>query len=386
MEKYFKKEALACFASVKPSASKKTLSSVSQDLFELVQAFKDNDEIAAMHTYRQLKRVLAEQCKLTASEAGVEVTVKPPKEVTANSLQNPSDPDAGYSGHKGQGYQVQLMETYRRTDSSADKAKDLKLITYVKVASANALDTDALIPALKSTKKRGLIPKEVLADSLYGSDENTQAAKAIGVELISPAIGKTAEDALSLTDFEFAKTGEITRCPAGQTPLTTNHKKNRYTTAFNKECCSACANSTKCPVKEGAKACYLRYSEKQLRLAKRRQAETKPEFRVRYRYRAGIEASMSYYDRKTGVKRLRVRGLPAVRYCATLKATGVNIFRATAVRAAEICLNLAPEGKISAFSNIILIFKEQIGRFLNQMQQIFGQLHADYKFELKIPT
>jgi len=29
--------------------------------------------------------------------------VKSPKEVSSASLQNPSDPDAGYSGHKGQG-------------------------------------------------------------------------------------------------------------------------------------------------------------------------------------------------------------------------------------------------------------------------------------------
>ena len=47
------------------------------------------------------------------------------------------------------------------------------------------------------------------------------------------------------------------------------------------------------------------------------------------------EATMSEYDRRTGVKHLRVRGLKAVRFCATLKALGVNIFRAAAVRAAK---------------------------------------------------
>ena len=44
----------------------------------------------------------------------VEIEVKPPKEVPSDSLQIPSDPDAGYSGHKGQGYQVQILETYSR--------------------------------------------------------------------------------------------------------------------------------------------------------------------------------------------------------------------------------------------------------------------------------
>jgi len=101
VEKYFKKEALACFAQAKPSASQKTLSPVSQDLFDLAEVFKDTASVSSMHTYKLLQRVLAEQCKVTVTEDAVEVSVKPPKEVPADSLQNPSDPDAGYSGHKG---------------------------------------------------------------------------------------------------------------------------------------------------------------------------------------------------------------------------------------------------------------------------------------------
>jgi hypothetical protein len=33
----------------------------------------------------------------------MQVVVKPNKEVPSDSLQNPSDPDAGYCGHKGKG-------------------------------------------------------------------------------------------------------------------------------------------------------------------------------------------------------------------------------------------------------------------------------------------
>ncbi len=50
----------------------------------------------------------------------------------------------------------------------------------------------------------------------------------------------------------------------------------------------------------------------------------------------GVQAAtMSEYDRRTGVKQLRVRGLKAVKFCATLKALGINIFRAAAVKAAK---------------------------------------------------
>jgi hypothetical protein len=68
-----------------------------------------------------------------------------------------------------------------------------------------------------------------------------------------------------------------------------------------------------------------------MRIAKRRSFEETEEFKDRYRWRAGIEGTMSQYDRVTGVKHLRVRGLNAVRFCAVLKALALNIFRASAL-------------------------------------------------------
>ena len=66
-----------------------------------------------------------------------------------------------------------------------------------------------------------------------------------------------------------------------------------------------------------------------IRNSKRRQDEDADSFRNVYRYRAGIEATISQYDRLTGVKHLRVRGLKAVSFAATLKALGLNILRST---------------------------------------------------------
>ena len=48
-----------------------------------------------------------------------------------DSLQNPSDPDATYSGHKGQGYQVQIMETFSCSEDTAEREQTLNLITHV---------------------------------------------------------------------------------------------------------------------------------------------------------------------------------------------------------------------------------------------------------------
>ena len=57
-----------------------------------------------------------------------------------------------------------------------------------------------------------------------------------------------------------------------------------------------------------------------MRLAMRKARENTAEFKNEYRWRAGVEAIMSAYDRRTGVKHLRIRGFEAVRFCAILKA------------------------------------------------------------------
>lgn len=185
IEKYLSEKSLECFSMVKPSESAKTLASVSADLFDLVEQFKDHPDIKAMHSYKLLARVLKEQCNVNLSDNSNPVEVKGPKEIPSDSLQNPSDPDATYSGHKGQGYQVQVMETYGKNEGA--KEESLNLITHVEVEPAHESDANALIPAIESSKERGLAPEGLLADSLYGSDENLQDAAQLGVEVISPS-------------------------------------------------------------------------------------------------------------------------------------------------------------------------------------------------------
>jgi hypothetical protein len=113
---------------------------------------------------------------------------------------------------------------------------------------------------------------------------------------------------------------------------------------------------------KGKKYYYRRCPDKEMRIAQRRIFERSEKFKDRYRWRAGVEATMSEYDRRTGVKHLRVRGIKAVRFCATLKALGVNILRAAAVRAAQIVPDQEPTG-VHKFINKIH-FKASIFSYL----------------------
>lgn len=70
-----------------------------------------------------MQRVVEEQCDLRESDGEQSVEVKAPKHICSDSLLNTSDPDAGYDGHKGQDYQVQVMETYQEHTGHNKKNK-----------------------------------------------------------------------------------------------------------------------------------------------------------------------------------------------------------------------------------------------------------------------
>lgn len=373
-DRYFSKQGEAIFSMVKPSESIRTLEVLGSDLFFLIERFKDHGQIIGMSSYQLMVRLLKEQCHVEQdAETQVQrVSIKPNKEVPSDSLQNPSDPEASYDGHKGQGYQMQVSETYCREEET----KTLSLITEVIVESAHKSDTNALIPLIEATQKRGLGPEEALVDAAYGSDENCQKAKSLGVEVISPVMGKPQENALTLTDFTLRKEATVIACPQGHAPAKVKHKKGKYIAVFEGQTCSSCPRLKDCPVQSGKKGYYLRYDAKTLRLAQRRAHEKTPEFREVYRFRAGVEGTMSQLDRKTGLKHLRVRGLAAVSFCATLKAAGINILRAVAFKNRQDEENSAQkQGNLGLF-DLIYVFKERFSYataiFVDKMKYSLG--------------
>ena len=249
-ERYLTEKAMGCFSLVKPSETAKTLETVSRDLFSLVERFRQNTQVKSLTTFGVLLRVLQDQCDFDTAVA--RLALKAAKEIPSASLQNPSDPEAGYDAHKGQGYQVQVMETYCDSPDATIREATLNLITHVEVEPAHISDVHALIPALESTKERGLAPDEVLADSLYGSDENTQKAKEMGVDVISPVMGTPKEETLSLADFPQTGTGKILACPQGHQPIKVKQgKKGVASVAFASEHCTVCPLRDRCPVKAG---------------------------------------------------------------------------------------------------------------------------------------
>jgi hypothetical protein len=73
------------------------------------------------------------------------------------------------------------------------------------VEAANESDANALLPAIEDAGERELAPTELLTDTLYGSDDNVEKSKDLGITVIAPVMG-AKESATALSDFIFSKT------------------------------------------------------------------------------------------------------------------------------------------------------------------------------------
>ena len=344
---------------VKPTESAKKLVELGDDSFYLVERFKEHEAIARMDSYKHLVRLFTEQCIVVKDgNNNSKVAIRASKDISSDSLQNPSDPDAGYCGHKGKGYQMQVMETY-----SKDKSQP-NLITHIKVESANQSDSNALIPAIEDAQSKERAPTELLADTLYGSDSNIEQAKELGVTVIAPVMGQK-EGAMPLSAFTFDDNNRIIACPEQQVPQRIKSDKGVTTVIFHKAVCDSCYRQSECLVKREKKDCSLKYDDKAVRLTRRRAEEKTDEFKDSYRYRSGVEGTMSDLDRMTGLKHLRVRGMPQVCLAATMKATGLNILRIVAFKNRLKRPKKTNQGTSPSLDRFLCDVKEQLSRMWN---------------------
>jgi len=242
---------------------------VAEDIAELISRFCDNEKVNGRPSFQALTRVFSENCEVT----GTAMAVVQPKAADENGkssrvMQNPSDLDAGYDGHKGPGYQVQISQTYDTGE------KGPGIIAACLPQSAAESDGGSLAPVQQQQQRMGTLPELQLSDTSYGSQANVEMSAGIGVQLVSPAAGTV----------EKASVQTLVR-GTSLTPA----------------------------------------QEKKIALDQRRAEQETPEWKQTYAKRSGVEGVHEALDRKTGLKKLRVRGLKAVAMSVFLKVTGWNV-------------------------------------------------------------
>jgi len=318
------RERAGYFADVKSSRARRRLGKVAGHLYFLVDRFRGHREISRLKSYRLLVRLLEEQCEISPGEAP-RVTVKSASDIQADSLQNPSDPDATY-GRKGKGYKVSIAET-------CGEENPFQVITDIALEGANASDQEDVVPVIERLDEVGRKPAELVADAGYGSGENIVEASEREVELVAPITSGTPPDAnkMQLSDFETtADYSQVLSCIKQCKPISCKRARGgkQVVAYFRKEDCSGCELLPICLVKRRKGGTFrLRYTIPKMATSKRRQEQESKVFKERYRIRSGIEATISEADRLTRLKRVWTRGRERVSMAVYMKALAINVKR-----------------------------------------------------------
>jgi hypothetical protein len=269
------------YADARKAEGPRRLGVVARDVGRLVDRFEDDPAVTSTEGWKLLWRLYQEQCDPTMDpeepgkddddhgEGGVCVALKEAKEVSPDSLQSPHDPTVTYSGHKGKGFEVQVVET------CVDE-NPVQMITDVEVTASSGCDQEALVPMVKGVIQAGHKPKEVATDTGYSGAKNAAELAKEGVNLLAPA-------------------------PAVAKP----EPGKEYAPA-----------APQCPKEEKEAGEWLR------------RQEASPDFAKRYAIRAGSEATNSELARAHGMGKLRVRGKARVKLSVYFKALACNVKRA----------------------------------------------------------
>lgn len=246
----------------------KNIQQVGEDMGELIAEFGEHAVIAGWQSFCAVSRAFCEHYEL--SEESIQLRPKSVDEngQSARTLQNPSDADATFDGHKGSGYKTQLAQAHDHGEDAPG------IITACVPQTAAEADSASVGEVHEQQERMGTLPAEQFADTSYGSQANVEAAAQRGVKLEAPVPGQ-APCARAIADGKIARPKSATE--------------------------------------------------------QRRELQESDEWKKKYAARSGIEGLNATLKNQLGLRRLRVRGMAAVKTSIYLKVTAWNVQTASKI-------------------------------------------------------
>ena len=285
----------------------------------------DDEATSGLNSYPPTGQVLSEQFQVVNEEEKTSIEVKPAKEISASSLQNPADDTATFrrkGGEEHQGYVFNVAET-------CSPANPVQLLTDIALYPNTTYDEAIAAERVPHLKERTNVG-EMITDANFTGEASEKVCAKEGVVLIPTEMKgrKLSEDELSLKDFQLAE-ARVIACPTGLSPAREihNEEKGRCVIRFSRELCGGCPMVAKCPVVERQKFYSFSFSDRQAVVAQRRQELDQENYREKCRLRPAVEGTVSQFKQRTHNGKLRVRGYRRARNVVILMAIAINFRR-----------------------------------------------------------
>lgn len=293
------------------------LEEVLRDATKLVESVPDS--LYESNEFRLLERVLNEQTDETSQGR----VLKEGKDISPDSLQSVSDPDASYRKKAGKayiGYVANFVET-----CSEDGPHFITNYSFKPNTHSDHSFTQEVLETLGVCKEELIL----LADGAYGSEDAKSRAKTQNIRLITTSLcGKSPHP--KKADFQIDhENKKLLLCPGGQVPLSTSYyeKTDIYRGVFDKEFCSSCPYRQVCGMKEQKKSNAVVVTPKLIERARSVVEMGSEDFKKLARKRNGVEGIPSVLRRRYGIDSLPVRGLLRSKIWLGFKVGAINVKR-----------------------------------------------------------
>jgi hypothetical protein len=299
---------------------------------------------AEFKEYQLLKRMLEDQTK--------DGQLKPNKEISPQSLQNPSDEDATFRRKAGEEYQGYVANVVEVCDENGN------IITQYAVDVNRHSDAEfgsEVIEELGPQEERQVL----IGDGAFASEENFNAAHDNNIDLVTTNLTGEKPPEIIL-DFKI-EDQKIESCPAGHKPIDCSYseEKEEYRAHFDKATCEQCPHRDECPVIMQKRRALVKLSQTTINRAEYAEKLSTEEYKACARIRNGVEGVPSVLRRRYGVDNMPVRGLLRSKLWFGFKIGAINVKRVIA-------------------ANLIFTFSDLSGKFQAQILSFFGLLRLEF--------
>lgn len=279
--------------------------------------FMKADEYQDFQEYKLLTRVLHEQ---TDTDDDGSIIPKTNRDITTDSLQNPSDPDATFrtkAGRQNKGYVGNVVETVGENGDS--------LITDFQVEQ-NTHSDSAFCKEYLDKRDENSEAEIMITDGAYGGIENHKKAESVNTTLVTTALPGKPTDAF-FAGFLFSEDGrQVIKCPKGFSPEKTTYypKTGMCRALFKTSCCDECPYKDKCHSKPQKKNYAVHVSKNMTERATYLRLLGTEAYTKYTHLRNAVEGIPSVLRRRYHVDDLPVFGLVRTRMTFALKIGAYN--------------------------------------------------------------
>lgn len=302
------------------------------ELLEAAYAFEAPDAIHSAKAIEILRQVWVQQYYLNNGQVYLRTSGNlPPGELL---IRSPYDLEVRWSQKRQTqwtGYKVHLTETCDEEQPA--------LITNVLTTPATTPDSSVTDSIHQGLSAKGLLPQEHIVDSGYIDAELlVTSQKNYQIELLGPALLNTtwqgrAKTGFDLTNFQIDWEQRTALCPQEHfSPVWSESHDTANNPVihvrFAAADCLACMRRSQCTrSQKNPRSLKLRPQLQHEALQKARQQQDTELFKLRYKKRAGIEATISQGVRAFDLRITRYIGLAKTHLQQCLSAVAMNLVR-----------------------------------------------------------